>query len=553
MPRRRPPTSGGGRAAPAPATRIGVDVGGTNTDAVLLENRRVVRAVKTPTTPDVTTGVARALRMLMTSESAGLAAPVAEARGSVEGRPPTSRAGLAAPVTAVMIGTTHFTNAVVQRRDLTPVAAIRIGLPASASLEPFVDWPDDLGAIVRGEVFMLEGGHEYDGRPLVPLDTAGVRAAARRIRAAGYTSVGVAAVFSPLNPSCEEQAAEILRDECPGVAITLSHQLGRLGLLERENATLLNAALVHLAGKTTRAFADALRASGVVAPLYLTQNDGTVTLAEAAERFPVYSFASGPTNSMRGAAFLSGRRDALVVDVGGTTTDVGSLRHGFPREANSVVEVGGVRTLFRMPDLLSLGLGGGSLVRDEPLSVGPQSVGYRLLERARVFGGPDLTATDVAVAAGLLDLGDRSRVAGLPASLVTEALARMRAMLEDGVDRMKTDARDEPLIAVGGGCFLVPERLPGVSEVLHVPHQAVANAVGAAIAQVSGEVDQVFQGLGREEAIARARRLAEEQAARAGADPATLGVVEVEDLPIAYLPGNSLRVRVRVVGDIARA
>ena len=184
-----------------------------------------------------------------------------------------------------MIGTTHFTNAVVQRRDLTPVAAIRIGLPASASLEPFVDWPDDLGAIVRGEVFMLEGGHEYDGRPLVPLDTAGVRAAARRIRAAGYTSVGITAVFSPLNPSCEEQAAEILRDECPGVAITLSHQLGRLGLLERENATLLNAALVHLAGKTTRAFADALRASGVVAPLYLTQNDGTVTLAEAAERF----------------------------------------------------------------------------------------------------------------------------------------------------------------------------------------------------------------------------------------------------------------------------
>ena len=87
-------------------------------------------------------------------------------------------------------------------------------------------------------------------------------------------------------------------------------------------------------------------------------------MAEAgqARRLPVYSFASGATNSMRGAAYLSGLADAMVIDVGGTTTDVGQLKHGFPREANSVVKVGGVRTLFRMPDLLSIGLGGGSHV-----------------------------------------------------------------------------------------------------------------------------------------------------------------------------------------------
>ena len=169
--------------------------------------------------------------------------------------------------------------------------------------------------------------------------------------------------------------------------MTLSHELGRIGLLERENATLLNAALVGLARRTTQAFTEALRASGLAAPLYLTQNDGTVMLAATAEAFPVYSFASGPTNSMRGAAFLSGLSDAIVIDVGGTTTDIGSLRHGFPREANNVVEVGGVRTLFRMPDLLSIGLGGGSLVADDGHRVGPRSVGYRLVEEGRVFGG----------------------------------------------------------------------------------------------------------------------------------------------------------------------
>jgi len=508
--------------------RIGIDVGGTNTDAVLLEDDRVVHAAKTPTTSDVTTGIVSALEQLTASWPA--------------------RAG---GVDAVMIGTTHFTNAVVQRRDLTPVAAIRIGLPASASLPPFEDWPEDLARLVRGEVFMVEGGHEYDGRPIVPLDTAAVGQAGRHIRERGLTAAAIASVFSPLNPTCEEEAARILREECPGLSVTCSHDLGRIGLLERENATLLNACLVDLAGRTTRGFMEALIRSEIRAPLYITQNDGTVLPAEQARQFPVYSFASGPTNSMRGAAFLSKRDDAIVVDVGGTTTDIGALRHGFPREANNVVEIGGVRTLFRMPDLLSLGLGGGSLVASEPLAVGPLSVGYRLTERARVFGGPDLTVTDIGVAARLLDLGARERVADLPASLVERALARISAMIEEGVDRMKTEAAPVPLIAVGGGCFVIPERLAGVSEVVHVPHQAVANAVGAAIAQVSGEVDQIFQGLSREEAIARARQLAEERAVRAGADPASLQVVEVEDLPLAYLPGNSLRTRVRVVGDIA--
>jgi N-methylhydantoinase A/oxoprolinase/acetone carboxylase beta subunit len=141
-------------------------------------------------------------------------------------------------------------------------------------------------------------------------------------------------------------------------------------------------------------------------------------------------------------------------------------------------------------------------------------------------------------------------VASLPARVVKDAVGRMHALIEEAVDRMKTDASAVPLIAVGGGCFLVPPSVEGVSEVVHVPHQAVANAVGAAIAQVSGEVDAIFQDLSREQALAEATRLAEQKAVTAGADPTTLTVVEVEDLPIAYLPGNALRTRVRVVGEI---
>jgi N-methylhydantoinase A/oxoprolinase/acetone carboxylase beta subunit len=507
--------------------RIGIDVGGTNTDAVLLEDAQVAHAVKTPTTPDVTTGIVTALALLTQHPEV--------ARNRIRG---------------VVVGTTHFVNAVLERRHLSRVAAVRIGLPAAASLPPFCDWPADLAAHIAGEVFMLEGGHDYDGQPIVPFDEGGMRRAARQIRESGIRSVAVAEIFSPLDPTGEERARAILSEECPEAHVTLSHELGRIGLLERENAALLNAALIELARSTIAGFTAAIAASGIAAPLYLTQNDGTVMQAATAATLPVMSFACGATNSMRGAAFLSGLGDAIVIDVGGTSTDIGELRRGFPREANSVVEVGGVRTLFRMPDLLSIALGGGSLIQTEPLAVGPKSVGYRLIEEGLVFGGTGLTATDLAVAASLTRIGDSRAVAHLPRDLVAGAVGKAHAMIEDAVDRMKTDAREVPLIAVGGAAFLVPERLAGISEVIRVPHGDCANAVGAAIAQISGETDRIYRDLGREEAIAAAEVEAQDRAVAAGADRASLATVDVEDMPLAYLPGNALRVRVRVAGEM---
>ncbi|WP_428493454.1 hydantoinase/oxoprolinase N-terminal domain-containing protein [Rhodopila sp.] len=507
-------------------TRIGIDVGGTNTDAVLIDGARVLGAIKTPTTADVLDGVRTALDELLS-------------RTAVD----------PATIAAVVIGTTHFTNAVIERRALQPVGALRIGLPASASLPPFIDWPEDLARIVRGQVHMVAGGHEYDGRPIVPLDTGAIRDAARRMADAGLTAVGVTSIFSPLTAECEQEAERILTEEMPDADITLSHDLGRIGLLERENVTLLNACLQNLARTTVAAFTQALRGSAITAPLFLTQNDGTIMRAETAGRFPVFSFASGPTNSMRGAAFLSGRQNGVVVDVGGTTTDIGYLKDGFPREANAAVEVGGVRTLFRMPDLLSIGLGGGSEITAD--RIGPQSVGFRLLQKALVFGGDTLTATDIACAAGRIELGNPAHVANLPRATVQCTLAKIGEIIADAVDRMKTEAGDIGLLAVGGGSFLIPDRLEGCAEVIRVEHHAVANAVGAAIAQASGEVDQIFSNLTRDQAIAAARQQAEARAKAAGAATDSLKLVEMEDIPLSYLPGDARRVRVRVVGDIA--
>lgn len=513
--------SDSGRRARA---RVGVDVGGTHTDAVLMRGGEVLAEIKARTTRDVTSGVVTALA------------------GVLDG-------GLVAGVDRVVIGTTHFTNAVLTGTRLARVAAVRVGLPASASLPPFCDWPDRLAGLVRGPVFMVGGGHECDGRPIAPLDERAVAAAGEEIRKAGLAEIAVSAVFAPLDGSAEARAAAILRDVHPDASITESRQLGRIGLLGRESAGLLNAALRPLAAEVAEAFAAAAAASGADAPLFIARNDGTIASAAAAAEFPVLSLSSGPTNSMTGAAFLSGASEGVVVDVGGTTTDVGYLRAGFPREAPREVEVGGVRTLFRMPDLLSIALGGGSLVSADGDEVGPASVGFRLAEEGLVFGGGTRTATDFGVAAGWAAIGEPARVA----ALTRDGVARFRAVVSErigeAVDRMKPDARECPLLAVGGGAFLVPSGLEGIAETVNVPHAGVANAVGAAIARIGGEVDKVFHNVGREQAFRAATEGAEARAVAAGADPGGLEVVEREDLPLAYLPGDARRVRVRVVGE----
>ncbi|MPY81196.1 MAG: hydantoinase/oxoprolinase family protein [Actinophytocola sp.] len=511
--------------------RIGIDVGGTNTDAVYMDGNQVVATTKTATTEDVTSGIVAALRELDRSAAVDMS-----------------------QVKAVMIGTTHFTNALVEARQLAPTAAIRLGLPATAALPPFTDWPAHLVTAMAGRHYLCHGGVEFDGRAISPLDEDEIREAARDLKSNGARSVAISSVFSPVSADDENRAAEIIRSELTDVMVSLSHEIGRIGLLERENATIINAALRELAPTILDSLAETVRAAGIPGRLYLSQNDGTLMDVDFARRYPVATFASGPTNSMRGAAFLSGVADCAVVDVGGTTADVGILVKNFPREAGTEVNVAGIRTNFRMPDVTSIGLGGGSIVRQDTadLTIGPDSVGYRLRENALVFGGDTLTTTDVAVAAGLVEVGDPSQVRHLSAPLLDETIATAARMASDVVDRMRTSEDPIPVVAVGGGSFLVPDEFD-VASVVHRPqHYAVANAIGAAIAQVGGEVDRVFpvEPGQRAEVVAQAKDEARERAVAAGADPNTVDIIDVDEVPIAYLPGNATRIRVKAVGDL---
>ncbi len=510
--------------------RIGVDVCGTNTDAVVMDGRVVRAVVKVPTSADVTSGLMEALQRVL--ESAALV---------------PAEAGL------VVIGTTHFTNAVIERRHLSPTAAVRLCLPAGQCLPPMVDWPADLRSVIGDHVYLTTGGVEFDGSPIAPLDPADLKRIGADIRARGIRSIAISGIFAPVRDQFESEAAAILEAAVPEATITRSSSIGQLGLLERESATILNSALHALARRTIASLREGVARCGIRCPMFLSQNDGTLLDAAAAERFPVLTFASGPTNSMRGAAFLSGESEAIVLDIGGTTTDVGLLHKGFPRQATSTVDVGGVRTNFRMPDIFSIGLGGGSIVTDgQPLpQVGPRSVGYRLTEQSRVFGGEVLTATDIAVAAGRARIGDAGRVADLDPGFVARCEQVIERRLADAVDRSRLSPDPIPLIAVGGGSILMPRRLAGL-EVIRPEHFAAANAIGAAIAQVGGEVDRIFslEKMSREEALAQAEQDARQRAMAAGALRDSIFVTEREDVPLAYLRGNATRVRVKVVGDM---
>ncbi|WP_134698677.1 hydantoinase/oxoprolinase N-terminal domain-containing protein [Ammoniphilus sp. YIM 78166] len=514
--------------------RIGIDVGGTHTDAVLLDkDYNVVSKTKSATTEDVSSGIYKAMREVIANSGV-----------------PREQIHYA------MLGTTHCTNAIVERKRLNEIAVIRIGAPATLAVKPLIGVPQDLRERLGKHVYLVRGGHEFDGREIAKLDEEELVRIAKEIKEK-VNSIAVTSVFSPVSKEHELRAAEVLQEALgEDLPISLSHEIGSVGLLERENATILNAAVVNVAKATAEGFVNALQEEGINAKVFFGQNDGTLMNVEYAMKYPILTIACGPTNSIRGASYLTGLSDALVVDVGGTTTDIGVLINSFPRESSLAVEIGGARTNFRMPDLVSIGLGGGTIVRikeDGSFTVGPDSVGYRLPEKGLVFGGDTLTTTDVAVALGKANIGDPEKVAHLDKVLLEKVYGRIVGIVEEAIDKMKTSADPVPVILVGGGSILLPDRLKGASEVICPGDFGVANAIGAAIAQVSGQIERVFalDELGREQTLELAKSIAVSEAIAAGADPDTVEIVDVEDVPLAYLPGNATRVRVKAAGVLA--
>lgn len=304
--------------------KAGVDVGPTNTDAALLDDSGAVLAtVKVASLPDD---------------------PVASVRAAL-GRLPRHQ------LTQVAVGLRGSATSVTRRRELRRVAVLRISGASARAVRPLFGWPQDLRAAVCAGAAIVEGGGGLAREDWTPLDRAAVSrfAASLAGQAQAFAVIGL---FSPLDGAQESEAAELIRAEAGDLPIALSSDLGSIGLLERENATVLDAALSGYAGAIAAGLAAALGELCPGAAVFVTRGDGTLMNLEHLARHPGLSLGSGPASVLRGAGALTGLEDAVVADVGARRIRVGVLAGGFPEEAVGGADIGGVPVGFRIPGLI---------------------------------------------------------------------------------------------------------------------------------------------------------------------------------------------------------
>ncbi|MHA6797750.1 hydantoinase/oxoprolinase N-terminal domain-containing protein (plasmid) [Pseudonocardia bannensis] len=492
----------------AESLRLGIDVGHTNTDAVVVDPAgTLIARTKVPTSDDLDVSVETAIAGLLEE--------------------PTVDPAL---IGCVTLGAARTTDVIRTGAGLRRVAVLRIGGPLTFAVPPLVTWPEALRAAVAAGSRIVEGGCEFNGERIAPLDEAAIAAFATAV-APDAEAIAITAVFSPVDPADERRAAAILRHELGEIPISMSHEIGSMGLLERENATVLNAALSGDATGTAAALHAAIRRHDLDAECYLGQNDGTQMALAYATRFPVLAIGSGPANSMRGGAHSSGVTDAIVADIGGSSTVVGRLVNGFPCESLTPYTMSGVVTNFRLPDVVEVPIGGGPM------------------HDALCCGGSTPTLTDAAVTAGRTTFGSHP-VPGNWGKRLSRMLTEADRLLAEAVDRVGLGADDLPLVVVGGAGGIAPDRLAGVAEVIRPPHFDVANALGAAIAPVSGYAERICAGRPDllRAAIDKLTTDAFSRAIQAGADPDRVQVSGIEEVPLAYLRDPAVRIKVRATG-----
>ena len=327
------------------AILLGIDTGGTYTDAVLFDEQHgVLRTAKSLTTKhDLSIGV----------------------RGAVEAvlaEPPPG------PVVMVSISTTLATNALVEGHG-SPVCLLLIGQPPAILSRAGLS-----EALGNDPVVLVAGGHGAAGDEQAPLDRDAIRAAVAQ-HAPNVSSFAVAGYFAVRNNAHELEARELIR-ETSGLPVTCSHELASaLDAPRRALTALLNARLVHLLDQLIRAVASLLAERAIEAPLMVVKGDGSLISAEEALRRPVETILSGPAASLVGAHHLCGENDVLVSDIGGTTTDVALLVGGRPAVDPRGATVGGWRTMVEAVAVHTFGLGGDSETHwplEQGLTLGPR-------------------------------------------------------------------------------------------------------------------------------------------------------------------------------------
>jgi N-methylhydantoinase A/oxoprolinase/acetone carboxylase beta subunit len=333
-----------------PEIRVGLDTGGTYTDAVALDGeRRLLASAKARTTHwDLAIGISDAIRSLLAALPEGVRRE---------------------HIALFAVSTTLATNAVVEGR-FSSICTLLVGFD-----ERMVERSGLRGG-GGGSVICVRGGHEATGEETEPLDEAAVNAAVTEFGAV-VEAFAVAGMFSVRNPQHEQRVRELIRAGCDK-PVTCSYELSaQLDAPRRALTAALNARLIPQVRHLMDSVQDVLAREHIAAPLMVVRGDGTLVKAQVALEYPVETVLSGPAASVVGASFLGGLRDFVVSDMGGTTTDVAVVAGGRPVVRAEGAVIGGWRTMVRAIDVHTCGLGGDSEVyfdRERRLTVGPRRV-----------------------------------------------------------------------------------------------------------------------------------------------------------------------------------
>ena len=331
---------------------IGVDTGGTYTDAAIIEaqGHKVVASAKSITTKgDLSIGVTGAITDAIAKLPQGLAAK---------------------DISLVSVSTTLATNAVVEGHG-SAVGVVLIGFDAA-----MVERTGIAKAFPGIALAVIDGGHDHNGDARMPLDTDALRAALVAM-APKVDAIAVASAFAVRNAAHELQARDVIVAET-GKPVTLSTELSSsLDAPRRALTATLNARLIARVSGLIDAVGRAMAQLGIACPLMIVKGDGSLALAQSVATRPIETVLSGPAASLVGAQWLSGLQSFIMSDMGGTTTDLGVLLNGRPRVNEEGAEVGGWRTMVRAIDVRTIGLGGDSEVAlgaAGKLTINPQRI-----------------------------------------------------------------------------------------------------------------------------------------------------------------------------------
>jgi N-methylhydantoinase A/oxoprolinase/acetone carboxylase beta subunit len=445
---------------------------------------------------------------------------------------------------SINIGTTIGVNSLIELKSLQRVGLIRLA-GHQPDLPPLYQcYPAQREAILAG-VQTLPGGREFDNKAITNIDAAAIKKAVQQLLANGAESLAVISVFSPLYNDDEKQVRDIIHALAPDIPISLSCEIGGLGFIERENNTIINATLKHVMQKYFSHLKASLVKSGITCPIHVTQNNGTLISIDHAVQFPIKTLSSGPVNSLIGSCKMAGVSDAIVVDIGGTSTDIGIVENGFPRYSMSGAVIANIPTNFMLPDIQVLALGGGSKVKRTVAGyeIGPESIAADIFTKSLSFGGDCLTVFDAGNAINQFFTRENNL-----------SPAEAHAILAVMVDKIKNTIHalpaslHLPVILTGGGAQNIPENYLD-KRYIRPEYYQVANAYGAAQAEISGHCDTICSlSENREAILDELAHQAKQDAIANGAHPDKVRIIEKRLLPFYYMPNQLTRVIMTAAG-----